>query len=46
MIVKRGDKWIIKSGDGKKILGEFTSKTEAIKRLQQIEFYKKKGKVG
>lgn len=40
MIKKEGDKWVIKSKDGKKTLGTFDSKEEATKRLGQIEFFK------
>lgn len=44
MIKKQGNKYVIKSKDGKKKLGSYTSKKAAKKRLQQIEYFKKKGK--
>jgi hypothetical protein len=37
MIVKSGDKWIIKSKDGKKELGSYDTEEAAKKRLAQIE---------
>lgn len=44
MIVKQGNKWIVKSEKGK-ILGTYSTKKEALKRLRQIEYFKhKKGK--
>lgn len=45
MIVKQGNKYIIKSEKGK-TLGEFATREEAEKRLKQIEYFKhvKKGK--
>lgn len=45
IIRKEGDKWVIYSHDGKKKLGEYDSKKEAVKRLRQIEYFKQhKGK--
>lgn len=45
MIVKEGGKYVVKSEDGKKKLGEYQSKEQAAKRLKQIEYFKnKKGK--
>lgn len=44
MIVKQGNKYIIKSKDGKKNLGEYDSKEAANKRLSQIEYFKNKDK--
>lgn len=40
MIVKQNDKYIIKSKDGSKTLGEFDSEEAAKKRLAQIEMFK------
>ena len=39
-IRKEGDKYIIYSKDGSKKLGEYNSKADAEKRLQQIEYFK------
>lgn len=44
MIVKVGDKFVIKSEDGSKTLGTYTTKEEAEKRLKQIEYFKHKGR--
>lgn len=44
MIIKRGSKYILYSHDGKKILGEFKTKAEALKREKQIRFFKNKRK--
>lgn len=46
MIVKSGNKFLVKSEDGKKTLGTYDSKEEAIKRLRQIEWFKHAGKSG
>lgn len=40
MIIKSGNKYKILSKDGKKVLGEFSTKAEAEKRLKEIEFFK------
>ena len=42
MIIKQGDKYVIKSEDGKKTLGTYNTKEAAEKRLQQIEYFKHK----
>lgn len=42
MIVKSGDKWVVKSKDGKKELGSYDTEDEAKKRLAQIEAIKRK----
>jgi len=42
MIKKQGNKYIIKSKDGKKKLGEYNTRSEAVKRLGQIEYFKNK----
>lgn len=39
-ITKEGGKWVVRSKKGKK-LGEFSSKEEAVKRLREIEAFKK-----
>lgn len=44
MILKIGDKYVIKSEDGKKTLGTYATREEAEKRLQQIEYFKHKPK--
>jgi len=43
MIKQEGKKWILYSQDGKKVLGEFDSEEEAMKREKQIMFFKHKG---
>ena len=40
MIRKRGSQYIILSKTGKKVLGKFKTKKDALKRLRQIEFFK------
>lgn len=40
MIVKQGDKYVIKSEDGSKILGTYPTRELAVKRLAQIEYFK------
>ena len=40
IIRHEGNKWVIYSHDGKKKLGEYTSKQAAVKRLRQIEWFK------
>lgn len=42
-IEHRGNKWIVTTEDGSKVLGEFDSEEEAIHRLAQIEFFKQHG---
>lgn len=45
MIKKTSDnKYILYTKDGKKKLGEFKTKEEAVKREKQILFFKNKGK--
>lgn len=44
IIVKRGDQWCVLSEDGSKNLGCSDSREGAVKRLQQVEFFKHKGK--
>lgn len=43
MIKHEGSKWVLYSQDGKKVLGEFDSEEEAMKREKQIMFFKHKG---
>ena len=45
MIVKSGDKWLVKSKDGEKVLGTFDTEAEAKERLGEIEAFKKKKQV-
>tara|TARA_Y100000034_G_C6701699_1_gene309480 strand:- start:110 stop:244 length:135 start_codon:yes stop_codon:yes gene_type:complete len=40
MIKKRGYKWILYTKDGKKRLGEFRTKKDALKRERQIIYFK------
>jgi len=44
MIRKQGKKYVVKSHDGSKVLGTYGSKSAAVKRLRQIEYFKHKGK--
>lgn len=44
MIKKVDGKWVIFSKDGKKKLGEFNTKKEAIAREKQIQFFKNRDK--
>lgn len=41
-IKKQGNKYVIKSKDGKKKLGSYPTRKGAVKRLQQIEYFKKR----
>jgi hypothetical protein len=41
LIVKEGKKWSVKSESGK-TLGVYDTKSEAKKRLEQIEYFKNK----
>jgi len=36
--------WIVVSETGKKLGGPYTNREDAVKRLQQIEYFKHKGK--
>lgn len=40
MIVKQGNKYVVKSEDGSKRLGTYSSHEAANRRLQQIEYFK------
>lgn len=42
MILKEGDKYVIKSEDGSKTLGSYATREEAEKRLREIEYFKHK----
>ena len=44
MIRKQGFKFVLYTKDGKKKLGEYSTRQEAEKREQQIKFYKAKTK--
>jgi len=46
MIVKQGSNFVLKSKDGKKTLGTYKTKEEALKRLRQVEFWKSKAGKG
>jgi len=43
MIKKEGSNYAVRSKKGKN-LGKYNSRREAAKRLQQVEYYKHKGK--
>jgi hypothetical protein len=43
MIKHEGSKWVLYSADGSKKLDEFNTKDDALKREQQIQFFKHKG---
>jgi len=40
VISKQGDKWVVKSSDGKKVLGTHDSEEKAKKQLAAIEISK------
>ena len=40
VIKKQKSKWILYTKDGKRKLGEFKTKKEALKRERQIQFFK------
>jgi len=40
MVKKKGDKWVLMSKDGKKVLGTFATKEAALKREKQIMGFK------
>ena len=42
MIIQEGEKFILKSKDGTKHLGTFSSRRSAQEREKQIEYFKKK----
>jgi len=39
MIVKQGDKWVVRAESGRK-MGAYATKAEAVKRLRQVEMFK------
>lgn len=41
MIRKEGGAFVVRSQDGKKVLGRYKTEAEAKKRLKQVEFFKK-----
>ncbi len=43
-IRKKGSRFELRSKNGKKSLGTFKTKKDALKRERQIQFFKKKGK--
>lgn len=43
IIRKEGNKWVLYTSDGKRKLGTFGTKAEALKRERQIQFFKHKG---
>jgi len=43
VIRKSGSEWILYTKDGKKVLGKFKSKEDAMKREKQIQYFKHKG---
>jgi len=46
MIISNHGKFEVRSEDGKKRLGSYPSKEQAVKRLQQIEWFKAHPKKG
>lgn len=42
MIRKEGNKYVIWDSEMKKRLGEYPTRQEAVKRLRQIEYFKRK----
>lgn len=44
MIVKKGSKYVLRTKDGAKKLGEFTTKKAAEKRERQIKYFKSRKK--
>lgn len=44
MIVKENGKFVVKSSDGSKVLGTYSTKKDAIMRLKQVEYFKNKPK--
>ena len=44
MIVKKGNKYYVKSEGGKNLGGPYKTRAAAVKRLQQVEYFKHKGK--
>jgi len=40
MIKKQGSKYVLKSSDGSKTLGTYSTYEAALKRLRQIEYFK------
>ncbi len=42
-IVRRGGKWVVTNNAGDKTLGSYATKTEAERRLRQVEYFKNRG---
>ena len=42
VIKKKGYQWVLYNHTGKKILGKFRTKKEALKRERQIQYFKHK----
>lgn len=42
MIVKRKDGYFVKSKEGKNLGGPYKSRLEAMRRLRQVEYFKKR----
>ena len=42
MIVKQGNRFLVKSQDGSKQLGAHSTREQAVKRLRQIEMFKRR----
>jgi hypothetical protein len=42
MLRKKGNKYEVRSEDGKKVLGTYDTRKEAMKRLVQIEIFKRR----
>ena len=42
MIRHQGSKWVLYTKDGNKVLGKFDTKQAAVKREQQINYFKHK----
>lgn len=40
MVVKVGSQYHVKNHDGTKTLGKFATRTQAVKRLREIEYFK------
>lgn len=40
MIRKENNQWVVRSEDGKKVLGKFPTKKKAKERLREIEYFK------
>jgi hypothetical protein len=43
VIRKQGNHYVLKSHDGKKVLGRFATRAEAVKREREINYFKHRG---